>query len=50
MILNTELEYKGDLFPAAIKEYTKNVDVLQFSTENNVILQVTVLRQINLSI
>ena len=44
MILNTELEYKGDLFPAAIKDYTKNVDVLQFSTENNVILQVTVLR------
>mgnify|MGYP000283030343 FL=1 len=44
MILNTELEYKGDLFPSTIKNYTKDVDVLHFSTINNVILQLTVLR------
>ncbi len=44
MILNTELEYKGDLFPSTITGYTKDVDVLHFSTENNVILQLTVLR------
>lgn len=44
MILNTELEYKGDLFPSTIKNYTKNVDVLHFTTVNNVILQLTVQR------
>lgn len=44
MILNTELEYKGDLFPANITDYKKDVDVLHFSTSNNVILQLTVLR------
>ena len=44
MILNTELEYKGDLFPSTITNYTKDVDVLHFSTANNVILQLTVLR------
>ena len=44
MILNTELEYKGDLFPTQITAYTKNVDVLNFKSANNVILQLTVLR------
>ena len=44
MILNTELEYKGDLFPSTITNYTKDVDILHFSTANNVILQLTVLR------
>jgi len=44
MILNTQLEYKGDLFPANITDYKKDVDVLHFSTSNNVILQLTVLR------
>lgn len=44
MILNTELEYKGDLFPSTINKYTKDVDVLHFTTVNNVILQLTVLR------
>lgn len=44
MILNTELEYKGDLFPSRITDYSKDVDVLYFSTANNVILQLTVLR------
>jgi alpha-glucosidase len=44
MILNTQLEYKGDLFPSTITNYKKDVDVLHFSTSNNVILQLTVLR------
>ena len=44
MITNTQLEYKGDLFPSNIIDYTKDVDVLHFSTSNNVILQLTVLR------
>lgn len=44
MILNTQLEYKGNLFPSTIKSYTKEVDVLHFSTSNNVILELTVLR------
>ncbi len=44
MILNTELEYKGDLFPSKIIEYSKDVDVLHFKTDNNVILQLTILR------
>ncbi|WP_445732460.1 glycoside hydrolase family 31 protein [Mariniflexile sp.] len=44
MILNTELEYKGDLFPSNIISYEKNVDVLSFSSANNVILQITVVR------
>ncbi|MFP2995076.1 glycoside hydrolase family 31 protein [Spongiivirga sp. MCCC 1A20706] len=44
MITNTELEYKGNLFPAQITSYQKNVDVLNFITKNGVALQVTVLR------
>ncbi len=44
MILNTELEYKGNLFPSKIISYKKNVDTLYFSCENNVVLQVTIQR------
>ena len=44
MILNEELEYKGNLFPLTITEYKKEVDTLYFQTSNNVILQLTVLR------
>jgi len=44
MILNEQLEYKGDLFPSKIINYTKEIDTLHFSSENNVILQLTVLR------
>ncbi|MFV0564989.1 MAG: glycoside hydrolase family 31 protein [Flavobacteriaceae bacterium] len=44
MILNTELEYKGNQFPTKIIDYKKDVDVLHFTTENNVILQLTILR------
>jgi len=44
MILNTALEYKGDLFPSNVINYTKNVDILNFTTSNKVKLQLTVLR------
>ncbi|MEN3323765.1 glycoside hydrolase family 31 protein [Mariniflexile soesokkakense] len=44
MILNTELEYKGNLFPSNIISYKKNLDTLSFTSENNVVLQVTVQR------
>ena len=44
MILNTELEYKGNLFPSKIIFYKKNVDTLYFKSENNVVLQLTVER------
>ena len=44
MILNTELEQKGNLFPSKIISYKKDVDRLYFTTENNVVLQVTIVR------
>ena len=44
MILNTELEHKGNLFPTKIISYQKNLNVLSFKTENGVILQITVRR------
>jgi alpha-glucosidase len=44
MILNTELEQKGNLFPSKIISYRKDVDRLYFTTENNVVLQVTIVR------
>lgn len=44
MILNTELEQKGNLFPSKIIAYKKDVDRLYFTTENNVVLQVTIVR------
>ena len=44
MILNTELEYKGNLFPSKIKQYEKDLNVLSFTSENGVILQITVRR------
>ncbi|WP_298340870.1 glycoside hydrolase family 31 protein [uncultured Algibacter sp.] len=44
MILNTELEYKGNLFPSKIVKYEKNLNVLSFTTENGVVLQVSVRR------
>ena len=44
MIVNTELEYKGNLFPSKIVDFKKDVDSLFFSTDNDVILQLTVLR------
>jgi alpha-glucosidase len=44
MILNTELEYKGNLFPSKIISYKKIVDSLYFTAENNVVLQLTIHR------
>jgi len=44
MILNTELEFKGDLFSSKIISCKKDVDTIYFTSENNVVLQVTVQR------
>lgn len=44
MIINTELEQKGNLFPGKIISFSQHVDTLNFTTENGVILQVTILR------
>jgi alpha-glucosidase len=44
MILNTELEYKGNLFPSNIISYQKNLDTLSFTSANHVVLQITVQR------
>ncbi|MDY8136115.1 glycoside hydrolase family 31 protein [Aquimarina sp. 2201CG5-10] len=44
MIINTELEHKGNLFPGKIISFSQNVDKIDFATENGVILQVTVIR------
>ena len=44
MILSTELEHKGNLYPSKIVSYRKDVDTLYFTTENFVVLQVTVRR------
>ncbi len=44
MIINTQLEHKGDLFPSKIISYKQEVDSIDFNTDNNVILRVTVLR------
>ena len=44
MIVNTDLEQKGNLVPSKIVAFKKNVDTLYFSTDNNVILQLTILR------
>jgi len=44
MITNTELEYKGNLFPGKISSYEKNVDTLLFKADNHIFLQVQILR------
>ncbi|MCP4976833.1 MAG: DUF4968 domain-containing protein [Maribacter sp.] len=44
MITNTELEYKGNLCPNQIIDFKQDVDKFYFTTENGVILQITVLR------
>ncbi len=44
MILNTELEYKGNLFPSQIIKYEKNLNVLSFTAKNGVVLEITVRR------
>jgi alpha-glucosidase len=50
MITNTELEQKGNQFPANIISYKKNVDTLYFETSNGVTLQVTVVRDFSYAI
>ncbi len=44
MILNTELEHKGNIFPSKIVSFKKDLDTLYFYTDNNVILQLTIIR------
>jgi len=44
MIINTELEKKGNLFPSNINSFKKEVDTLFFTTDNGVVLQLVVLR------
>ena len=44
MIINTELEQKGNQFPNAVINVRQEVDTLYFTTENNIILELTVLR------
>lgn len=44
MIVNTELEHKGNLFPSKIINFKKDVDTLYFTTDNDVILQLTIVR------
>ena len=44
MITNTELQYRGDLYPSRIVSFKHDVDSVFFYTRNNVILKVTVIR------
>lgn len=44
MITNTELEYKGNLSPNYIVDFKQDSDKIYFTTENGVILQITILR------
>lgn len=44
MITNTELEYKGNLYPNTIVEFRRDTDKLYFTTSNGVILEMTILR------
>jgi alpha-glucosidase len=44
MITNTELEYKGNLVPNAYKSHNKSSNIVTFQSENNVLLQVHIVR------
>jgi len=44
MITNTELEYKGNLYPDHIVEFKQDSDKFYFTTNNGVILEITVIR------
>ncbi len=44
MIINTEINKKGNQFPSKVISCKKEVDTFYFKTENNVSLQVTVIR------
>jgi alpha-glucosidase len=43
MITNTELEFKGDLYPSKIVSFKHDVD-FYFNSDNSVVLKVTVIR------
>jgi alpha-glucosidase len=44
MITNTELEYKGNLYPDNIVEFKQESDKFYFTTDNGVILEITLIR------
>ncbi len=44
MIINTEIDKKGNQYPSNIVSCKKDIDNFSFTTENGVILQVTVIR------
>ncbi|NNJ89194.1 MAG: DUF4968 domain-containing protein [Eudoraea sp.] len=44
MITNTELEYKGNLYPDNIVEFKQDSDKFYFTTNNGVVLEITVIR------
>ena len=44
MITNTELEYKGNLYPDQIVDFKQDTDKFYFTSDNGVILELTVLR------
>ena len=44
MITNTEIEYKGNLYPNQIVDFKQETDKFYFTTDNGVILEITVLR------
>jgi len=44
MITNTDLEYKGNLYPNEIVDFKQETDKIYFTTANGVVLQITVLR------
>ena len=44
MIINTEIDRKGNQYPSKVVSCKKDVDTFYFSTDNNVVLQLTVFR------
>ncbi|NKI26367.1 DUF4968 domain-containing protein [Arenibacter sp. 6A1] len=44
MITNTELEYKGNLYPNDIVDFRRDAEKLYFTTSNGVVLEISVLR------
>ncbi|MDB4297505.1 glycoside hydrolase family 31 protein [Flavobacteriaceae bacterium] len=44
MILNEQIERKGNAFPVGLKKFSKNVDTIDFHATNGVILRMTILR------
>ena len=44
MITNTEIEYKGNLYPQQIVDFKQETDKFYFTTANGVILEITILR------